>query len=159
MRGVEGVHVAALDSPPLQRYGFPQLVKGTSPAAATDFTQEVAGTYYARLVSVFCRLVTDANAANREVVVEYRDQDANRYALAGASTVVTASATQDYAFCAFQPEVVFPVDSTILVPLPPILLGPTDDFRIHLVNAQAGDQLSLIRFKWELFYSNPPIPG
>jgi hypothetical protein len=156
---VDAVHVASLDSPPFQRYGFPSLNYGVSPAAGADFTQEVGGTYFARLVTVFCRLVTSGDVADRSVVVEYRDQDSNRYALAGASTTAPASTTIDYAFNVFQPEVVYPVDSTILVPLPPVVLNPTDDFRIHVVGVQAADQLSRIRFKWELFYSNAPVPG
>lgn len=140
-----------LDAPPLERYGIPSLEYGASPAAGADFSQSVEGQYYARLVSVFVRLVADANVASREVVVEYRDAGNNRYALAGINTTVTASNTADYYFSVFQPEAVATVDSSALVPLPAILLRPTDNFRIHIVNAQAGDQLSRIRYVWERF--------
>lgn len=156
---MHGAHVAALDSPPLERYGLPEQRNGTSPAANTDYTKAIDGRYYARLITVFCRLVTDGNAANREVVLEYLDSGGNRFALSGASTTVPASSTYDYAFSAFQPEVVYPVDTSILVPLSPVLLGPTESFKLHLVNGQAGDQLSRIRYRWELFYSDPPTPG
>lgn len=142
-----------LDSPPLVRYGLPEYVIGASPAAATDFTQAVDGNFYARLVSVHARLVTDANAANRTVCVEYRDGAGNRYALSGTATTQAATLTVDWLFNAFQPQTVAAVDTSNLVPLVPMLLLPTHDFRIHVVNVQAGDQLSRIRFVWERFYT------
>jgi len=131
--------------------GFRELVYGTSPAAAADFVQAIDGKYRTRLLSVFVRLVTDANAANREVVVEYRDASANRFMLSGAPVVVTATDTIDYAFDVWQGQAEWSVDDSVLVPLKPAILRPTEDFRIHVVNAQAGDQLSRIRFQWERF--------
>ena len=148
-----------LDAPPLLRYGLPALIRGTTPAAGADYVAEVDGRYFWRLVSMFARLVTSSDVAAREVVVEYRDQENNRYALAGAPVTVAASTTIDYAFNAFAPEAVWPVDSTIVVPLPPMILNPTDDFRLHIVNASATDQLSRIRFRVEQFYSDSPVPG
>lgn len=143
-----------LDAPPLHRYGFPELVYGTSPAAAADFVQAIGGGFYVRLVSVFARLVTDANAGDRELVLEYRDGDDNRYALFGAPVEVTASSTNDYAFSAFQPRAEWPVDSSIIIPLGPQLLLPTHDFRLHIVGAQAGDQISRVRYVQECFYTD-----
>lgn len=148
-----------LDSPALQRYGLPELVYGTQPAAAADFVQAMTGAFHVRLLSVFCRIVTDATVASREVVVEYRDQQAQRFALAGAPTTVLASTTTDYAFNVFQDQADWPSDSTILAPLSPLMLPPGCDFRIHVVSVQAGDQLSRIRFMWERFYSDVAAPG
>jgi len=148
-----------IDAPALQRYGLPELQYGASPAVATDFVQAVGGGFYVRMLSVFCRLVTDANVASREVVVEYRDQQAQRFALAGAPTTVAAGTTTDYAFDVFQGQADWPCDSTILVPLPALVLSPGCDFRVHVVNVQAGDQLSRIRFSWERFYSDVALPG
>ena len=151
--------VPLLDSPELQRYGVPQLVFGASPAVATDFSQAVLGANYARLISVFARLVTDANVANRQVVLEYDDAGGNRYALMGSAVVQAASLTIDYCFSAYQPAVVQLVDTSQLIPLQQQLLRPSDVWKLHIVNVQAGDQLSRIRFVWELFYSNVPAPG
>lgn len=149
----------ALDSPPLQRYGFPELVYGAQPAAGAHFTPTMDGRFHVRLVSLYCKFVADANVASREVVVEYREAGALRYALAGINTTVTAGLTAYYAFSAFQPEAVATVDSSALVPLPGIILPPTHDFRLYVLNVQAGDQLSAIRFVWERFYSVGPESG
>jgi hypothetical protein len=143
-----------IDSPPLERYGIPERVLGASPAVATGFTQAIDGAFYARLVSVFCRIVADGNAANREVVLEYQDAAGNRYAVMGSAVAITAGQTRDVLFSAFQPAVVTVVDSTQLIPLQPLLLGPTDQFKITVVNVQVGDQLSRIRFVWERFCSD-----
>lgn len=148
-----------LDSPPLGRYGYPEVKAGPQPAAGAHFTQPITGEFLTRLVSVFVRLVTSAAVANREVVVEYRTTEGSRYALAGSAVVQAASLTVDYFFSAYQPEVRQPVDTSQLVPLSPILLRPTDDFRIFVVNVQAADQLSRIRFVWERFYSRGEPPG
>ena len=156
---MDRARVPALDSPALYRYGLPALIRGVTPAAGADYVAEVDGRYFWRLVSVFCRLVTSGDVAEREVVVEYRDQENNRYAVAGAPVTADASTTVDYAFNAFAPEAVWPVDTTIVVPLPPMILNPTDDFRLHIVNASATDQLSRIRYRVEQFYSDSPVPG
>jgi len=148
-----------LGAPPLPRYGVPELVLGTSPSVATDFTQTVLGGFYARLISVFCRLVCDANVASREVVLEYRDQQNNRFDLTGSGTTVAAASTTDYAFSAYQGPTGITADATLLIPLHPILLAPSWNFRLHIVNVQAGDQLSRVRFYWERFYSDFAQPG
>lgn len=146
-----------LDSPPLRRYGLPQLVFGTSPAANTDFSQSIDGWYLCRLLSVFCRLVTDGNAANREVVLSFEDSAGSRYCVAGAATVVTASTTVDYSFQALANESAWSIDSSIVVPFSPLILLPTHQWKLHLVNGQAGDQLSRVRFVREQFYNDPEL--
>jgi hypothetical protein len=150
---VHSLDAPVLDAPVLVRYGIPELVYGAQPAAAADFVGTVDGSFYARLVSVFCRLVADANVASREVVVEYRNAADERFALAGAATTLTAGQTGDYFFSAFLSTDIFTVDGSALAPLPPLMLVPTFDFRIHVVNAQVGDQLSMIRYVQERFYT------
>lgn len=155
----------ALDSPPLERFGLPEFAAHTSPAAGADFSYAVTGAYFVRLIAVYCKFVADANAASREVVLSYEDAGGNRYALAGINTTVTANNTAYYAFGAFQPEAVATVDSSALVPLPAIILAPTQVFKLHVVNIQVGDQLSQVRTIWERFYTadqpprNGPRPG
>lgn len=154
------MHTAApvLDSPALLRYGLPEFKSHAAPAAATDFTYQVTGDFYVRLLSVYCKFVADANAASREVVLQYLDAESNVFDLAGINTTVTANNTGYYAFNAFQPEAIGTVDSSVLVPLHPVILAPTQKFRLHVVNAQAADQLSLIRTNWERFYTtNEPV--
>jgi hypothetical protein len=143
-----------LDAPPLRRYGLPEYVIGASPAAAAHFVQELGGSFHTRLVSVFCRLVTDATVANRTVLVEYRSDDDSRFAVNGAAVTQAASTTTDWHFDSFRDEAAWLVDDTVLAPLSPLLLPPTFDFRIFVDNVQAADQLSRVRFVWERFYSD-----
>ncbi len=153
-----GTRTPLVDSPPLKRYGLPELVFAASPAVATDFVQAIPGHDFARLVSVFVRLVTDGNAANREVVIEYRTAEALRYDVMGSAVTQAATLTIDYLFSGFREVVTSLVDATQLIPLHPTILPPTHDFRIHIVNAQVGDQLSRIRFLWERFYTTDQPP-
>ncbi len=137
----------------LEPFGLPSLNYGVAPAAGADFAVSVGSAYPARLVSVFCRIVTSADAANREVVVEYRDADGLRFYVAGAPVVVTANTTQDYSFQFGLGQPDWPIDSTILVPLQPMLLVGSWSFRIHVVNMDNTDQLSLIRYVWQQYLS------
>jgi hypothetical protein len=156
---VSDLLIPSLDAPALVRYGLPELVIGANPAAGADFTQVCDGRYYTRLISVFVRLVASATVASREVVISFEDSGGNRYCLDGINTTVTASNTADYSFCVFHPEAVATVDSSALVPLSAILMRPTDQFKIHVANVQAGDQLSRIRFVWERFFTTGQPPG
>ena len=148
-----------LDAPPLQRYGLPQYVIGANPAVATAFVRTVDGGVYERYVGIAVRLVTDANVANREVVVQYRDTDGNVVDQNGINATVAANTTADYFFSAFQPGVVATVNASSLVPLHPELLLPSWSMRIFVVNVQAGDQLARIRMRLEQFYSDAELPG
>ena len=148
-----------LDAPVLRRYGIPEYVKGAQPAAAAHFSEAVGGGYLTRLITVFCRLVTDATAANRAVAVEYLDPESSRFLIAGAPVTQPASTTTDYAWQAFVGQSDWTVDDTVLVTLPPLLLLPTMTWRIFVDNIQAGDQLSQVRYVRERFYPPDPVPG
>ena len=136
--------------------GFQELVPGTSPAAGADFTQLIDGRYTTRPLSVFARLVTDGNAANRELVLEYRNDQNVRFAVAGAPVTVAASTTTDYYFGTHLGQPDWPADSTILVPLAPVFLRAGWNLRLHVVSAQAGDQLSRISILWERYSTDGP---
>lgn len=156
---MHGLRTPTLDAPPLARYGFPDVEPRTSPAAATDFTATVEGPYIERLLTVWCRLVTASDVGAREVVLQFLDGNGNVYRNCGAATTVAASTTIDYSFSVFQPVTEFPVDSTILVPLDPLLLQPSLKWRLHIVGVLTTDQLSRIRVSRERFYSDLPVPG
>lgn len=144
----------ALDAPQMRRYGPPELVFGASPAAGADFVYADGSGYWWRLLSVHVRLVNSADVADREVVVEYRDVQDQRFALYGAPVTFPASDTIDYVFSVFCPRAEWEVDSSVIVPLGPDLLFPGCDFRIHVANMDNTDQLSRVRFQVERFY--PP---
>jgi hypothetical protein len=154
-------HVDApfVDSPPLQRYGWPIYLPAANPAAGNHFVRTVDGQFLERYVGIAVRLATDANVANREIVVQYRDTDGNVVDQNGINAVVAAGTTADYFFSIFQDGVTATVNSSALVPLHAELLLPTWSMRIFVVNVQAGDQLSRIRLRYEQFYSDSPKPG
>jgi hypothetical protein len=143
-----------IDTPAMRRYGPPELMFGANPAAGADFVFDEDSGYWWRLVSVFCRLVTSADVADRELVVEYRDVQDQRFALYFAPVAVTASTTVDFAFSVFCPRAEWEQDASIIAPLGADLLYPGCDFRIHVANIDNTDQLSRIRFQLERFY--PP---
>lgn len=154
-----GLQPAAVGAPPLQRAGFPVYSVEASPAAGADFSQEVIGQYFERLLTVWCRIVTSADVADREVVLQLLDAGGNVFRACGAATTVAASSTYDYSFSVWQPLTEFPVDTGILVPLDPIILPPEFSWRLHVVNVQATDALSRVRVYRERFWSDSPIPG
>lgn len=142
-----------LDAPPLWRYGLPEFFRAASPAAGANFSQALGGSFYARLVTLFVRLVTDANVANRTLRVEYLDTDGAVYEVAGNPVTYPANSTEDYSFSVWQGQGEWEVAATNLVPLHPTLLPPTHSFRILVNSIQAGDQLSRISWTWERFYT------
>ncbi len=148
-----GLRTPELDAPPLLRYGLPEYVRRPNPAVATNFLESLGGDFYVRLLTVFCRFVADGNVANREIGLEYRDNQANRYYLSGSGTAVTAGLTRDMCWSWNQGSVLVATDGTHLMPLTPLLLTPTHDFRIVVAAAQVGDQLARIAFTWERFYT------
>ncbi len=149
-----------LDAPPLVREGLPTYERRASPAAGAEFTEEISGDFYVRLVTLAVRLVTDANIANRTLRLEYRDNQDNVFAVCGNPVTYPAASTEDYFFCVFQPRGEWEVSAANLVPLHPILLPPTFDFHIEVTNIQIGDQLSRISFVWEKFLTTgqPLLP-
>ncbi len=156
---MHGLRSPGIDSPPLVRYGFPDVDVRTSPAAATDYTETIPGPYIERLLTVWVRLVCAADVGNREVVLQFLNSAGNVYRNCGAAVTVSAGTTIDYSFSVFQPFPEFPVDSTILVPLDPVLIQPSLGWKLHIVGALTTDQLSRIRVSRERFFSDSAIPG
>lgn len=141
------------------RDGFPSYGIETSPAAGASFSTEIVGQYFERLLTVWCRLVTSSDAANREVVLEFTDSGGATYRACGAATVVTADSTVDYSFSVWQSEDTFPVNGGILVPLDPIIMPPEFGWKLTVVNIDNTDALSRIRVYRERFFSDSPVPG
>ena len=142
-----------VDSPPLRRFGWPELAYGTAPAAGAHYVQTVDGAYLQRLVSVFVTLTTDATVADRTVVVDYLDAAGERYQLSGAPLAQTASSANDWSFNVFQPRAEWTVDGSAIIPLAPTLLLPTHSWRVYVSGIEAADQLSNVRYVFERFYS------
>lgn len=144
-----------LGAPPLRRFAPPTLASGASPAAGAEFTQEINDGLWWRLLTLFVRLTTDANPANRALRVEFRDEAANLLHVNGNAVTYPATSTEDYSFSVWHPRGEWEIEpDTNLVPLAPLLLQPSWDFIINVDNIQATDTLTRIRFVVEKFY--PP---
>lgn len=150
-----GLVAPVIGAPPLRRFSPPELVVGASPAAGAEFTQEVNDGYWWRLLTLFVSLDTDANAADRTLRLEFRDEAANIYHVNGNPVTYPANSVEAFAFSVWHPRGEWEVEpDTNLVPLAPLLLPPSHDFHINVANIQAGDTLTLIRYTVEKFY--PP---
>ena len=145
-----------LGAPPLVRYGNPEYVRRDNPAAGAEFTEALGGKFRVRLLTLFVRLVTDANAANRQLRLEYRDDADRVYYVSTPPVTFPASETHDYSFSAWQGQADWTGLLPVVLPLAPMLLPPTHDFHIEVNNIQVTDQLSLISFWWERFYAEDP---
>lgn len=152
---MRGLLAPEVDAPPLLRKAPPELVIPPTPAAGANFTQAVNDGTWWRLIAIACRLDTDANAANRTVRLEYRGTDAVPFLVCGNPvTYPAATVAEDFYFSAWQPEGAWEVGAANLVPLAPILIQPSQDFRLTVVNIQVGDTLTRIRYLVERFW--PP---
>lgn len=125
-----------------------------SPAVATDFTLTLDPRYVWRFVSVRATIATDANVASRELTVQYLDANGNVFDECRGGTTIAASKTVSVVFSAFQPTASGANDSWAIVPLHSPLLEGGLQMRVHIVNVQAGDQLSAVRTYAEKFYTD-----
>lgn len=149
--------VEYLDNPPLHRYGtVPALERGVSPAAGAEFSTTIDGRYFVRLITVFCRLVTDANVADRQVSLQYLDEAGNPFAIMGAPVTQAAATTTDYAWQAWLGQPDWPVSGTVLIPLAQVILQPPYSWKIDVDNVQATDALTRVRYLSDRFYTGAP---
>lgn len=142
-----------LGAPPLRWFSPPSLEVGATPAAGQNFVRTVDDGHWWRLTSLFVRLVNDANAANRQVQLQYRDQEDNIYYISTPPVTWPASETHDHSFSAWTGQADWTSTLPTVVPLAPLLLQPGHDFAIVVSNIQATDALSRIRFVVEKFYA------
>lgn len=152
-----------LDAPPLARFAPPDLVFPATPAAGANFTQAIDDGRWWRLLALTFRLNTDANVANRTVRIEYRGPDAVPFLIAGNPVTYPASTTnEDFSFSIWQPQGSWEVGAANLGTLAPVLLQPGWDFRLTIVNIQAGDTITRIRMLVERFWApsadDYPVP-
>lgn len=146
----------ALGAPPLRRFAPPMLVNAASPAAGANFSQAVDDGKWWRLLALSVRLNTSADAANRTLYVEYRDEAGVAYSRDGNPVTYPASTTdEDFFFCAFRSHGEWEVDAANIVPLMPLLLQPAHSFLIVVDNIDNTDALTRVRYIVEKFY--PPV--
>jgi hypothetical protein len=151
--------VPEIDSPPLVRFGLPELVYGASPAAGASFQWTFSHADAVRLVSVFFKLTPDATVANRTPYIEFLDQAGSRFALSGAPVTVPASDVTDFYFSAWRTYADWEVDSTVIAPLERTLLLRGQSWKISATNLQAADTITAVRFVYERFFLTSGLPG
>lgn len=138
-----------------------EVTLGTSPAAGANFALANSGLQDSRLLSVTFKLVTDANAANRYVSVDYNDGNGHLFVRNGIQGAVTAGTTALFSFNSHRTVSEANANNEVFAPLQPALIQSTQSIGINIVNIQAGDQLSQIVMLWERYIAeaDSPYPG
>ena len=129
-----GVHEGFTEGP-----GLIRLVTGTNPAAGVEVLEAVPTNARWKLRGLYIQLTTDANAANRTVLMELDDGTTVFYTIRGP--VHTASLTRGY-FGVVDPgylEAAFDAGNAIRLPLPEITLYQGWSFGTTTVALQVGD--------------------
>jgi hypothetical protein len=126
-----------------------ELVPGTSPAAGANFSLTSPGRPGWKLVAVLFRLVTDANAANRSVTVDYDDGNGSLFVSNGIQGVVTASTTALFCFTSGRTVSEANVNNQVFAPLQPAEFMGGQKLQVNVLNKQAGDQLDRVVLVFE----------
>jgi len=130
---------------------FTQRSSIPSPAVATGFTYTNDGGYWELGDSLSFQLATDSNAANRVVTLTIKDADGVALATIPAANNLTASKTGLYTYLGTLSTINGAADGPFTAPFPQIWLQPRYEITVAFTNAQAGDQISAIRFVRQRF--------
>lgn len=131
-------------------HAFTEVVAVPSPPVDSGFTYTVSR-YWEISDSLSFRLVTDANAANRSLLVSVLDGSGTLLAAFAPLTVQTASLTRDYVFLPNFNASTGPFNGVYLSPWYEGLLQPQFSIVLTIAAKQAGDQVSNIRLNQERF--------
>ena len=136
-------------------HAFSEVVPVASPAVATGFTYTVSGTQWQLLDLISFRLVSDGNAANRQVTLTIADAGGIALATLPSASVQVATKTYDYTWSTEFDTFNAVVSNAITSPLPAIFLQPEFTVVVAVGSVQAGDQISRIRLYAEQFVTGP----
>jgi hypothetical protein len=131
--------------------GFQSPITGVKPAAGANFSLAIDARWRWRIVTAVFTLVTDANAANRYVTLEYQDGSGVALVVDAAAVVVTANSTQRFAGSTARGVAEWAANTDVLFPLTPVFLDGGGALTINVANKQVTDQLSAIRFLVDRF--------
>lgn len=124
---------AAIEGP-----GTLRTIAGTDPAANTSISETVPTGARWRLHSMAFSLVTDANAANREVSITF-DDGATAYMVAASGVNQAASLTRRYSAAKGGIRGAAATAAEITIALPDVWLPAGHRIRTVTTNIQAGD--------------------
>jgi len=130
---------------------FHEHLYPASPAAGANFSLALVSEYETRLRAILFTLVTDGNAANRAVTVDYADNAGRVVCSNGFGAVVVASTTQVCCGKAALGVSDFAAGTTVFFPIEPLFLDGGHAIQINVASKQAGDQLSAIVLTVERF--------
>lgn len=133
-----------------------ELVPIDNPAAGGGFTRTIDGRYTVRPLALHFRLVTDANAGNRTVFVQYTDTNGVAFASMLAPVNVAASTTIDFSFWRGLGQPDWIGTTPIVVPLLDAFLLPSWAIVVSIDTVKAGDQISRVRLYQEEFPTDGP---
>jgi hypothetical protein len=122
----------------LDSAGALRSLTGTNPAANVEISETVPTGARWRVQSLRAALVTDANAANREVAITF-DDGTNVYAEAHAGANQAASLTRQYTAAVGGVRGAAATGTGILIAMPSLILPAGHRIRTSTTNRQAGD--------------------
>jgi hypothetical protein len=134
---------------------FSEVVAVANPSAGGGFTYTISGNYWERLAAVAFQIVTDGNAANRQVLLDFKDGSGATIASTASGGTQAATLTRKYSFVPNQGTAPALIGTSFLAPLPVVFLQPEFTMVVSIVSVQAGDQVSAIRVYREAFDTGP----
>lgn len=137
---------------------FQRTVQGTAPAAGAVYSHVLDPTYLHRLVSCVFTLVTDGTDGERYVTLELDGGDANAILVDGAAVTVDPSSTQRFSGSMYRGVSEWNVGTDVFFPITPSFMEGGQTFNIQVTNMGAADQLSLIRFRYDLWRTGDVAP-
>jgi hypothetical protein len=145
----------SLTQPFGQGSGYQETFTGVNPAAGASFSLNLSGKYRHRLTHALWTLTTDGNAANRYVTLQLLGGDTNPVWINAAAVTVSANSTQRFVGDINRGNSEWATNTDVLFPLSPMFLDGGLTLKINVGGIQVGDTLTLIRFTWEKYTTNP----
>lgn len=132
-------------------HAFSQVLTVPAPAAGSGFTYTNDGFYWELVDLVSFQLVSNGNAANRQVLLTIADGSGVALASLPAASVQIASKTYQYTWSTEFSSFNTVVSNAITGPLPSIFLQPTYSVAVTVGALDAGDQISNVRLYAQRF--------
>lgn len=130
---------------------FSEVLPVANPAVAHGFTYKNDGLYWRIIDLISFQLVTDANAASRQVTLTIKDGGGVALATLPAASTQATGLTYQYTWSVDWNSFNTVIASAVTSPLPYIFLQPDYTVVVTIGSVQAGDQVSNIRIYAEKF--------
>lgn len=142
-----------------QPYGWGRssqfTVLETAPAAGANFSVVLDSRWVWRFVSAEFTFTADANVANRIVLVEYQDANANVVEATGLGAVVAANGVATVHGSTAYTTALAVTNGHHFCPLPRAMMSGGGKVALVAANIQATDAFTLIRLTFDRFPTDP----